>query len=79
MAVGEADIDADPFPALGGDRLGRGGELVGHQPVEQGRILEPAAVIGLEQVARDDAAGRFIGFGADELRTPVGGADRPFG
>lgn len=77
--VSGSSAETRGFPTLGGDGLGRGGELVGHQPVEQGGILEPAAVIGLEQVARDDAAGRFIGFGADELRAPVGGADRPFG
>ena len=79
MAVGEIERDLDPFPALGAQRFGFGGELLGDQPVEQRRILQPAAIVLLEQVAHDDAAGRLIGGEADELRPLVGGADRALG
>jgi hypothetical protein len=33
-------------------------KLFGDQPVEQGRVLEPAAVITLEEIAQDDTARR---------------------
>ena len=74
MAVGKVDGDLDPLPALGGDRLGLGLQLLGDQPVEQRDILQPAAIVVLEEVAHDDAAGRLIGVEADEQRPLVGGA-----
>ncbi len=54
-------------------------ELVGDQPVEQGDVLQPAAIVALEQVAHDDAAGVGVGVEADELGALVGGADGAFG
>src|SRR3546814_14738858 len=55
--VGEADRDLDPLPPFGRDRLGRGLQLLRDQPVEKCCVLQPAAIVGLEQVPHDDAAG----------------------
>ena len=79
MAVGEVGRDLDPLPALGADGLGLPLQLLGDEPVEQGRVLQPAAVVGLEEVAQDDAAGRLVGLDADELRPLVGGAHGALG
>ena len=79
MAVGEVGRDRDPLPALGAQRLGLGLKLLDHQPIEQRRVLQPTAIVMLEEVAHDHAAGRLIGFGADELRAPVRRPDRAFG
>ena len=75
VAVGEIDGDRDPFPAFGRERLGLGLELLGHQTIEQRRILQPAAIVVLEQIAHDDAARRLVGVQSDELRAAVGRAD----
>jgi hypothetical protein len=53
-------------------------KLLDHEPIEQCRTLQPPAVVVLEQVAHDHAAGSLIGFGADELRAPVRRPDRAF-
>ena len=79
MAVGEVGRDLDPLPAFGADRLRFPLQLFGNQPVEQRGVLQPAAVVGLEQVAQDDAAGGLVGLDADELRPLVGGAHRALG
>lgn len=50
-----------------------------HQPIEQHRILQPAAIILLEEIAQDAAASLFIGIDANEHRPLVRGADRGFG
>ena len=50
VAVGQVKRDLDPLPALNRNRLSLGLELFRHQPIEQGRVLEPATVIALEQV-----------------------------
>ena len=76
MAVGKIDRRLHPLPAFGGDRLGLGLQLLGHQAVEQADRFQPAAVILREEVARDHASGRFISVEADENRTPVAGPDR---
>ena len=68
VAVGKAERDLDPFPAFGGDLVGCRLQLLGDQPVEQRDILQPAAIVGLEQIAQHDAAGRLIGVDADEQR-----------
>src|SRR3546814_2535184 len=57
VAVGEVGRDIDPLPAFGADRLGLFAELLGHQHVEKADILQPAAVIALEQIAQDHATG----------------------
>ena len=69
---GKSTFDLDPLPALGGDLLRLGLQLLGDQAVEQGDILEPAAIVLLEQVAHDDAARLLIGIEADEQRALVG-------
>ena len=66
VAVGKAQGGLDPFPAFARDLVGGGLQLVGHQAVEQGRILQPATIVRLEQVAQHDAAGRLISLDADE-------------
>ena len=43
MAVGKIDRRLDPFPAFGGNRLGLGLQLLGHQAVEQADRFQPAA------------------------------------
>ena len=45
--------------------------FVRRQPVEQCGVGQVAFMLGLEQVAADDAAGRDIGVDADEARPPV--------
>ena len=79
VAIGEVGSDLDPLPAFGADRLGAITELVGYQPVEQADVLQPAAIVALEQVAHDDAAGVGVRGDADELGALVGGADGAFG
>ena len=76
VAVGEVDGHLDPLPAFGGDGLRLGFQLLGDQAVEQADILQPAAIILLEEIAHDDAASRLIRFEADEHRALVGRADR---
>ena len=48
VAIGQVGRHLDPFPALGGQSFGFRLKLIGDQPVEEGRVLEPAAVIALE-------------------------------
>ena len=79
VAIGEVGSDRDPFPALGAQRFGLGLKLLDHQPIEQRRVLQPAAIVMLEQVAHDRRRRRPHRFDADELRAPVGGPDRAFG
>ena len=67
MAIGELHSDFDPLPAFGSDGLRLGFQLLGHQALEQRDILEPAAIVVLEEVAHDDAAGRLVGVDADEV------------
>src|SRR3546814_21140698 len=64
--IREADRHLDPSPALGGDRLGLGLQLLGDEAIEKPDVLQPPAIVGLEQVAHDDAAGRLIGSDAEE-------------
>src|SRR3546814_15462333 len=64
--IREADRHLDPSPALGGDRLGLGLQLLGDEAIEKPDVLHPPALVGLEQVAHDDAAGRHIGSEAEE-------------
>ncbi len=68
MAVGEFERNLDPFPALGAEGFGLGGELLNRQAVEQRRVPQPAAIVLLEQVAHHDAARFLVGGDADELR-----------
>lgn len=61
--VGEADSDLDPLPTLGCNFLGSRLELLGNQAVQQRCILQPAAVIRLEQVVHHDTTRGLIGVG----------------
>ena len=79
MAIREVGGDRDPLPALGAESLRFRLELFDHQAVEQGRILEPTAIVMLEQVAHHDAAGRFVGIDADEPYPLVSDTDGSFG
>ena len=78
MAIREVGRDLDPFPALGADSLGLAFQFLHDEAVEQRRVLQPAAIVGVEQVAQDDPACRLIGLQADELRPLVGRPHRPF-
>ena len=77
-AVRDADGRIDPFPAFGADGVRLAGQALGHEPDEQRRILAPAAIVILEQVAHHDAAGGLIGVDADEDGAFVRGAHRGF-
>ena len=79
VAVREIGRGLDPFPAFSTDRVGFAVELLRHEAVEQGRVLQPAAVVRVEQIAQDEAAFGLIGFDANELRPLVGGAHRALG
>jgi hypothetical protein len=79
VAVGEVGSDLDPLPSLVANGLRFPLQLRGDEPVEQRRVLQPAAVVGLEQVAQHDAAGGLVVGDADEPYPPVGGAHRVLG
>ena len=79
VAVGQVERGIDPPPAFGRDLLGGGAELRGGEAVEQRRVLQPPAIVGLEQVAQRCAAGRLIGFDPHELRAAIGSADGALG
>lgn len=74
VAIGRLDPGIDPLPALGADRLGFRLQPVLRELIEQADILQPAAIVGLEQVVQNGAAGRLIGGETDELRPLVGSA-----
>ena len=79
VPVGEVERRLDPLPALRADRLGLRRELLGDEPVEQRHVVEPAALVLLEQVARDVAACGLVGIDAHEHRAPVACRDRALG
>ena len=66
VTVGEVGGDLDPSPAFRGNALGFRLQSRGNQSIEQRGVCEPAAVILLEEIAQDHAAGRFIGVEAHE-------------
>ena len=76
VAVGEVGRDLDPPPALRAHGLGFAPQLLGNEPIQERRILQPAAVVGLEQVAEDDAARGLVVGETHELRPLVGSAHR---
>jgi hypothetical protein len=79
VAIGKVRSDRNPLPALGPQLLSHGLELFDNQTVEQRRVLQPAAIVVFEQIARDNAACRFVGFNADEHCAFIGRADCTFG
>ena len=75
VAIGEIHRHRDPLPAFRRDSLGLRLQLLGDETIEQRHVLQPAAIVVLEQVAHDGAAGLLIGIEPDELGAAVGGAD----
>lgn len=74
VAVGEIEGGLDPLPALFGlQRFGLSGQFFEHELFEQRRILQPSAIVLLEQVAHDDTAGCLIDADADIDGATVGG------
>ena len=78
-AVGNADGGFDPLPAVARDLVGDRRQLFGDEAIEKTDVLEPAAIVGLEQVAQNRAARCLIGADADEDGALVRGADRGLG
>jgi len=79
MAIGELGRNLDPFPAFGADCFHLVFELVGDEAIDERDILEPAAVIALEQVVQKGATRLFVPVEADELGPLVGRPHRAFG
>ncbi len=79
VPVRKVNSGLDPFPALGADAIGFGRELFGDERGEQPRVLQPAAVILLKQIAHNDAAGCLVSLDADEAGALVGGAHGALG
>ena len=77
MAIWKLGRGLDPFPALGADGIGVALQLLGDHARQQPDILQPAAIILLEQIAHDGATRRHILL-ARILRPLVAGAHRPF-
>ena len=75
MAVGEVDGHRDPLPAFGRDGLGLRLQLLGDETIEQRHILQPAAIVVLEQIPHNGAAGLLVDIQSDELGAAVGSAD----
>lgn len=78
MAIGEIHVYLDPFPAFASDLLRFGLQFVGNQAIEQRNVLQPAAIVVLEKVAHENAAGLLIGVKADELSALVRDAHGAF-
>jgi hypothetical protein len=57
VAIWKVGGDLQPFPALGPDGFGRALELLGNKSVEKHGVLRPAAIVLLEEIAHDCAAG----------------------
>ncbi len=66
VAIREVDRGLDPLPAFRRDTRHLGFELLGLQPVEQRDVLEPAAVIAFEEIAKNMSACLAIGVERDE-------------
>lgn len=60
VAIRKVGGNFDPLPAFGADYVGLALQVLRDEPVEQGRVLQPTAVIGIEQVAQNNAARRLI-------------------
>ncbi len=79
VPVGEAQRHLDPPPALRPDGGGFRLQLLHDQVIEQRRVLQPAAVVMLEQVAHHRPAGGHVGLQPDEQRPLVRRPHRPLG
>ena len=78
VAIREIGRECDPFPAFGAQCLRPGLKLFGDQPIEQRRILQPAAVVVLKQIPHHNAASGLVDVDADESSAAVRGANRAF-
>ena len=78
VAIGQVGRDLDPLPAFGSERFGFSLKLLGHQPIEKGRVLEPATVIALEEITQHDTARRLIGIDTHKDRAAIRRPDRSF-
>ena len=54
-------------------------QLFTGEPVEQGRVGDPAGAVGIEQVAQHGTASGFIGLDGDETRQLAVGIDMRLG
>ncbi len=79
VAIGQVGRDLDPLPAFGSERFGFSLKLLGHQPIEKGRVLEPTTIIALEEIAQHNTARGLIGIDTDEDRATIRGPDRGLG
>lgn len=73
VAAGKVKRDLDPFPAFNRSRLSISLSLdfLCHQPIEQGRVLQPATIIALKEIMQHRATRGFIGINTDKDRAPV--------
>jgi hypothetical protein len=73
VATGQAKRGLDPFPAFNRSRLSFSLNLdfLRHQPIERGRVLQPATIIALKEIMQHRATRGFIGINTDKDRAPV--------
>ena len=79
MAVRQVNRGLDPFPAFATDVARSGAQFVGHELVEKRRILHPATIVAVEQVAHDISTSGFVSGNPDKLRAPIPHIDTVFG
>ena len=79
VAVVEVGRDLDPLPPFGLDRRRLLSQLLRHHHVDEADVLQPAAVVALEQVVHHRPVGLDIGLDADELSALVGRPHRTLG
>ncbi len=79
VAIGQVGRDLDPLPAFGSERFGFSLKLLGHQPIEKGRVLEPTTIIALEEIAQHNTARGLIGIDTDEDGATIRGPNRALG
>ena len=79
MAVRQVNRGLDPFPAFTCRIARSGAQFVGHELVEKRRILHPATIVAVEQVAHDISTSGFVSSNADKLRAPIPHIDTVFG
>ena len=58
MPVGEIDREFAPFPTLGANTVGLLGQLFARQPIQQRRVLKPAAGVAGKEIAQNSPARR---------------------
>ena len=52
-----------------------GVQLLGNETIEQSDILQPAAIVMLEQISQNTATRLLVGVKPDKLRATIGGTD----